>query len=186
MAAKKGYMLVEGHGEVEAAHNLVKRLSDDLEFHLPWTLPRRWTNLHQWESPRRGGVSAGAELIRPRPDAAALLILRDEDDQRPKDLAPQIATKLRGLNLPFPVAYVLLHPEYEVLFLPCLERMGFPPWDRDSWEGRRGIKEWLSSRLPRGQAYKPTVNQLPMTRKIDIEMLRDADVPSFGSLERGL
>ncbi len=31
-----------------------------------------------------------------------------------------------------------------------------------------------------------SVNQLLMTRKIDSEMVRKADVPSFGSLERGL
>ena len=90
------------------------------------------------------------------------------------------------LSLPFPVAYVLLHPEYEVLFLPCLEEMGFRPWDRESWEARRGIKEWLSQQLPPGRSYKPMVDQAPMTAKIDIEILRNAGVPSFGSLERAL
>jgi len=186
LATDRGYLLVEGHGEVEAAHNLVIRLSRDLGLDKPWVPPRRIPNLHQWEARKSGGVRAGAELIRSKPDVGALLILRDEDDACPKNLAPNIADQLRMLNLPFPTAYVLLHPEYEVLFLPCLENMGFPQWDRDSWEQRRGIKEWLSSRLPRGQAYKPTVNQLPMTRKIDFDMLRKANVPCFGSLERAL
>jgi len=186
LPANKGYLLVEGHGEVEAAHNLVARLSHDLGLHIPWAQPRRWTNLHQWEAQRKGGLLAGAELIRSKTDADALLILRDEDDECPKDLAPKISKQLRILNLPFPTAYVLLHPEYEVLFLPCLVPMGFPPWDRDSWEHRRGIKEWLSRQLPRGKAYKPTVNQLPMTRQVDFQTLRKAKVPSFGSLERAL
>ena len=85
------------------------------------------------------------------------------------------------------MAYVLLHPEYEVLFLPCLATMGFPKWDRDSWEARRGIKEWLSNQLPRGRSYyKPTVDQLHMTRQISLQKLRQASVPCFGSLERGL
>jgi len=186
MDAPKGYILVEGHGEVGAAHNLIARLSRDLAFGLPWTTPRRWPNLHQWKAERSGGVVAGAEFVRAKRDAAALLILRDEDDGCPRELAPEIAGRLRSLALPFPVAYVLLHPEYEVLFLPCLERMGFPEWDRDSWEARRGIKEWLSAQLPRGRAYKPTVNQEAMTREIDFPALREAEVPCFGSLERAL
>jgi hypothetical protein len=64
--------------------------------------------------------------------------------------------------------------------------MGYPAWDRDSWEARRGIKEWLSAQLPRGRAYKPTVNQEAMTREIDFSVLREAEVPCFGSLERAL
>ena len=118
--------------------------------------------------------------------AGLLLILRDEDDACPRDLAPVMAQQLRQLNLPFPVAYVLLHPEYEVLFLPCLAQMGFPAWDGDSWEARRGVKEWLSGKLPRGRSYKPTVDQLPMTQQIDLPLLREANVPCFGTLERAI
>lgn len=185
MAGKRGYILVEGHGEVEAAHNLIVRLSQENDLHAPWAKPRRWLNLHLWKA-GRGGVLDGAELFRARADAGALLILRDEDDACPKDLAPKMGQRLAALRLPFPVAYVLLHPEYEVLFLPCLSRMGFPAWDRDSWEARRGIKEWLSAQRPRGRTYKPTVDQLPLTRQIDFAVLRGANVPSFGSLERAV
>ncbi len=117
VAGKKGYLLVEGHGEVEAAQNLITRLSHDIGiYNIPWSKPLRWTNLHQWQGGKSGGVMAGAEFIRTKPDAGALLILRDEDDQCPRDLAPQIARQLRTLNLPFPRPYVLLHPEYELLF----------------------------------------------------------------------
>lgn len=145
-----------------------------------------------WDAPRRGGVRAGAELVRSRSDAGGLLILRDEDDGCPKHIAPTVAERLRSLRLPFPTAYVLLHPEYEVLFLPCLDRMGcigFPHgvvWDREDWEARRGVKEWISGKLPKGRSYKPTVNQLPMTRALDLDVLRAAEVPCFATLERAL
>ena len=106
MAGKKGYLLVEGHGEVEAAQNLITRLSHDIGIYgIPWSKPLRWTNLHQWQGVKSGGVMAGAEFIRTKPDAGALLILRDEDDQCPRNLAPQIALQLRTLQLPFPTAY---------------------------------------------------------------------------------
>jgi len=196
---KKGYILVEGQGEVAAAQNLIARLSTDIACRISWSNPRRWKNLHQWK-PRRniGGVCNGAEFIRNKPDAGALLILRDEDDACPKEVALGIAASLRSLALPFPTAYVLLHPEYEVLFLPCLENMTKPfvdgragllpgtHWEGSSWEARRGVKGWLSSHFGPGRRYKPTVDQLHMTRKIDLSQLRAADMPCFGSLERAL
>ena len=192
MASSKGYILVEGHGEVLAAQNLITRLSQASGLFLPWKTPLRWPNLHQWEGLRRGGVRTGAEFTRGKPDAGSLLVLRDEDDGCPRSLAPEMAERLRGLNLPFPTAYVLLHPEYEVLFLPCLAAMspiGFPKgleWDGETWESRRGIKEWLTRQLPKGRSYKPTVSQLAMTRLLDLDALRRSELPCFGSLERAL
>ena len=195
----KLYALVEGHGEVASVQNLLVRISQSQKCFQPWGDPLRWQNLHQWEPQSgRGGVLKGVNFIRSKQDVGGLLILRDEDDMCPRDLAPEMATRLRDLGLPFPVAYVLLHPEYEVLFLPCLEEMTgtFPDgrpglvtgvtWDGDSWEARRGIKEWLSKHFPRGRGYKPTMDQAIMTSKIDLDVLRRSDVPCFGSLERGV
>ncbi len=182
-----------------SVQNLLVRISQSQECFHPWDNPRRWQNLHQWEPKSgRGGVLKGINFIRSKLDVGGLLILRDEDDMCPRDLAPKMATKLRDLRLPFPVAYVLLHPEYEVLFLPCLKQMTgtFPDgrpglvadvtWDGDNWEIRRGIKEWLGKHFPPGRSYKPTVDQAIMTRKIDLDVLRKSDVPCFGSLERGI
>jgi hypothetical protein len=192
------YALVEGHGEVEAVGNLLARVSRDLGDQLHWSAPLRWKNLHQWENPRGGGVRRGVEHVRGRPDAASLLILRDADDGCPAQLAPTMGAHLRALGAPFPIAYVLFKPEYEVLFLPCLPTMagreldGRPGlvadtcWDAPSWEGRRGLKEWLSTHFPRGRAYKPTVDQLSLTRMIDLRVVAEAGVPCFGTLQRSL
>lgn len=193
----KRYVLVEGHGEVGAMENLVTRISTRLSDFVPWARPLRWPNLHQWEA-ERGGVRAGVDFIRGKPDAASLLVIRDEDDGCPATLAPFVASQIRQLAPPFPVAYVLLKPEFEVLFLPCVDlmagrdlegRAGLLPgtrWDGTHWEARRGIKEWLSSHFPRGKKYKPTVDQLPLTRMIDLQRLAEAEVPCFGTLERAL
>lgn len=192
----KGYILVEGHGEVGAVDNLVSRLSVNLGLPRAWAPAIRWKNLHL-----RTGLEKGANYIRTKPDAKALLILRDEDDDCPKERGPVLAGWLRSLNLPFPASAVLLHPEYEVLFLPCLEQMagqelgsgatarpGLLPgslWDGD-WESRRDIKGWLSARFPPSRSYKPTLDQLPLTRLIDFSRLRQSDLPCFGTLERAL
>jgi hypothetical protein len=190
---KKGYLLVEGHGETEAAHNLVSRVCQERELPIVWAPPLRWINLHQ-----ERGLRKAVEFIRCKRDAEAMLILRDEDDACPKEIAPKIARVVESLAPPCPVAIVLLHPEYEVLFLPCLskmagKRLGDRPglgedtqWDGASWEERRGIKEWLSKRMPKGRSYKPTLDQLPMTRMLDFGLLRAASVPCFGTLERAV
>lgn len=193
----KGYILVEGHGEVEAVGNLVSRLWSRTGHWLPWGRPLRWKNLHL---PK--GIDSGAGYVRSMPDASALLILRDEDDACPKHAAPRSAEQLRALRLPFPTALVLFHREYEVLFLPCVEHMaGRPIVDRagqerpglrsgttyeGDWERHRGVKEWLGRHFEGGRRYKPTVDQLPMTRMLDLDVVRAAGVPCFETLERAL
>lgn len=192
----KGYILVEGHGEVGAVDNLVARLSRDLGSPLTWAPASRWPKLHL-----RGGLERGAEIVRAKPDAGALLILRDEDDACPAQQGPILAAWLKALCLPFPAAVVLLHPEYEVLFLPCISRMagkllgtgaGARPGLRSGaaweghWESKRGVKEWLTAQFPPNRSYKPTLDQLPLTRLLDFPSLRRADLPSFGTLERAL
>jgi hypothetical protein len=192
----KGYILVEGHGEVGAVDNLISRLSEDLGLRRVWAPASRWPNLSQLHE-----IQRGCNVIRTKGNAEALLILRDEDDKCPKELVPSMLEWVRGLRLPFPSAVVLLHPEYEVLFLPCLDRMagktlgtgaaarpGLRPGTRweGSWESRRGIKEWLSDHFPPNRSYKPTLDQLPLTRLIDFDVLRNADLPCFGTLERAL
>jgi len=112
-----------------------------------------------------------------------------------------MARWLADLRLPFPAAIVLFHPEYEVLFLPCLGQMAGKPlgtgaaarpglrlgtqWD-GPWESRRGIKEWLTNHFEPNRSYKPTLDQLPLTRLVDLPTLRRAGVPCFGTLERAI
>lgn len=198
MKTGKGYALVEGHGEREAVGNLISRLWQDLELPpLVWTRPIRSPNLHQ-----ETGVRKGAEIVRAKPDAAALLLLRDEDDDCPRDQGPITAHWLSTLNLPFPAAAVLMYREYETLFLPCVHLMagnelqdplgtrrpGLLPdarFDGDP-QSIRGVKEWLSKRFAPHRRYKPTLDQLPMTRMIDFPTLREAKLPCFETLERAL
>jgi hypothetical protein len=192
----KGYIFVEGHGDVAAAGNLVARLSLDLGIGLVWGAPIRWKNLHREE-----GVIKAAQYARRRSDVAALLLLRDEDDACPRVRGPAIARILQGLSLPFPSAVVLFHREYEVLFLPCLPSLAGKPLGEGAslrsgilagtrfdgnWESVRGVKEWLSEHFPSGRTYKPSMDQLPLTRLLDFAVLRAANVPCFGTLERAL
>ncbi|MBL9107287.1 MAG: DUF4276 family protein [Myxococcales bacterium] len=190
------FLVVEGHGELEAAHNLIVRLSRENGYDLQWARPRRFPNLHL-----ERGIRKAAEVIRIEPEVDGMLILRDEDDACPAHTGPAIAACLRALNLPFPAAVVMFCREYETLFLPCIdlmagvplrgnavERPGLLPgtrFDGDP-ESIRGVKEWLSKHFPRGASYKPTLDQLPLTRMIHFNRLRESGLPCFGTLERAL
>jgi hypothetical protein len=148
----------------------------------------------------RVGIQRGAAFARAK-RVAALLIVRDEEDLCPRTRGPQMSSWLREESLPFPSAVVLMHPEFEVIFLPCLALMAGKPIQsagverpglaadtqfEGGWEDQRGIKEWLTNHMTANRSYKPTLDQLPLTRLVDIPMLRAANVPCFGTFERAL
>jgi hypothetical protein len=194
----RGYIVVEGHGEVEAARNLVTRLWQDLGLpFVTWADPIRGIALHTAK-----GIAKACVAVRAKKDADRLLILRDEDDLCPKVTGPAAAKLALSQNLSFPTAVVLFHREFETLFLPCLHLMaGRPLRDpmnierpglnlgvtyQGDYESTRGVKEWLSRQMPPGRSYKPTLDQLAMTRMIDFAVLRQSGLPCFGTLERSL
>jgi hypothetical protein len=194
----KGLIFGEGHGESESARNLVSRLWLHLELdptHV-WTKVYRSSTLNTEDGIKKACEFARAEGF------DKLLILRDEDDHCPREVAPEAAQWLGEAALGVPAALVLLHREYETLFLPCLEIIsaatptgshGEPlPWIAGGttftgdFESIRGVKEWLSRRYPEGKKYKPRVDQLAMTRLIDFDVLSASGLPCFGSLVRAL
>jgi Domain of unknown function (DUF4276) len=191
-----GIVVIEGHGEVEAVVNLLTRLTDDLG--LPW--------IH-WRPPIRKAVTSERVAIEVPTSFASgrniecLLVLRDGDDGCPKVTGPELARWLANANLPFPAAATLLHREYEALFLPCVSVMagktlqhgaittaGLLPGTEfvGDPESIRDVKGWLTRHFPPGRSYRPTTDQLPLTRMINFQILRESELPCFGTLERAL
>lgn len=194
----RGYLVVEGKGEIAAALNLVTRLWADLA--LP---PLRWSDppIRGQALHTRAGVDRALELVRRKADVGALLLMRDEDDACPKDTGPEAARWIAEAQVPFPAAIVLLRREYETLFLPSLHRMAGVPlkdprgierpgvkvgarFDGDP-EAYRDAKGIITDNYISGR-YKPTLDQLALTRLIQFDDLRAAHVPAFGTLERAL
>jgi hypothetical protein len=197
MGAGRTYLVVEGHGEVRAVGNLVTRLSADMGLSFVWAEPIRGKAMHT-----QAGILRLCEILRAKPDCERVLFLRDEDDACPAKAGPQAAGWIAAAKLSFPAAIVLAHREYEVLFLPCLhlmagksirdsrgiERPGIvagTTWSGDP-EAKRDIKGWLSAHFSKGRSYKPTEDQLPLTRMLDFPALRASALPCFLTLERAL
>ncbi len=191
----RAYLVVEGHGEQEAVRNLATRLWADLGLPpLNWAPPIRGTDMKT-----QAGVLRSCEILRSHDDCDRALLLRDADDtdECPATAGPETATWISLANLPFPVAVVLARREYEAWFLACLPAIA----GRDIRPGvaipagtvfagdpeeKRDAKKWLTEHYPRGRAYRPTTDQLALTRMLDFAMLRAGGVRSFGTLERAL
>lgn len=129
------------------------------------------------------------------------VLIERHEDGCPRTDAPPLGERLRRLHLPFPSAAVLAYREYETLFLPCIEGMAGRPFDgpggarsglradaryEGDFEAKRGVKEWLTAQMPERRAYRPTVDQLPLTRMVDLDVVRRSGLAWFGSLERAL
>ncbi|MBM4362887.1 MAG: DUF4276 family protein [Deltaproteobacteria bacterium] len=196
-AAGRVYVFVEGHGEIEAISNLLNRLTQDVAPSLPpFAPPSRITG-----GTHPDKIAALTQRVRKAADARALLVIHDSDGACPARTGPTLAERLARETLQFPVAAVIAHPEYESLFLASLPTLAGRPLpgpggdrpgivDGASWEGpvdgRRGVKEQLSARMPPGRIYKPSIDQRPLTRLVDLALVRRSGLAWFETLERAL
>ena len=68
----RGYLFVEGHGDTQAALNLVTRLWKDLSLSpIYWASPGRGKNLHQ-----ERGIERTCSFVRSKRDCESLSYLR--------------------------------------------------------------------------------------------------------------
>jgi len=192
------YLFVEGYGDARAASNLVTRLWADLGLpFIPIDTGKRLPNLHV-----NRGIQRAVDLIRTKSNATGLLIIRDDEDHCPANTVKEKTDFIRLLAPPFPVAYVIMYREFETLFLPGLHLFagrtimheqgtgGIRISEEANFEGNpeepRDAKGIISGFYPGNKRYKPTMDQLPLTRLLDFNVIRDSDLPCFGTLERCL
>jgi hypothetical protein len=179
-------LLVEGHGEVQAAPILVRRIAAALE--LPCTV------LPPIRQPRTTIIKPG-ELERAvtllgnkvGPDGA-ILVLLDADDDLACTLAPALLARARVARPDRRICVVLAVREYEAWFLAGATslrgRRGLPdnlasPPDP---QAIRDAKGWLGAQMRRG--YSPAIDQPALTSMVDLELTRIS--PSFDKLFRDL
>lgn len=109
--------------------------------------------------------------------------------KREADLLKQRAQEIHA-NWPFEVAFMV--KEYETLFLCDAQSTQsvlkaipvatvFPP----DAETVRGAKEWLSSAMPKGVAYKPMIHQAKVSAALRLDFLCE-NSPSFSHLDNAL
>lgn len=169
--------VVEGDGEVAAVPALLYRLFEEAG-HVGWFVDdKRVMKVGSLASFHRRLDDYLSYLRIEAPDA--VLLLFDLDDGCPCLEARSLAEQVRGAQLPFPIAVVLAHREYEAWFLASMEhiclRVPVLPdelhYDGDP-EALRDAKGWISAQMEPGKAYKPTTDQKRFTSLLDLGTVR--------------
>ena len=179
MPRNRVYAIVEGHGEADpprrhrneqpAVAVLIAKLLTWLGC---WTL-RPSTSLQPWRMRSCGDFFARGKLenvIRAHvrfSDCAALLILVDLDDDCPAEEGPRLARRVAALgDLPFSVAVVCAHREYEAWFLASLESIHCGHTYCGEPEDRRDAKGWLTRQF----GYREVHDQARYTRALNPDL----------------
>jgi hypothetical protein len=182
--------VVEGHGEVEAVPELVRR----------WMLEAGRSPIAVRRPIRASGREA---LIRPNgieryvavaarhPGCVAIIVILDAHEACPKEEAPTLLARARESAGPIPVAVVEAKCEYEAWLLASAEALRGSrelPDDLDCPADPETIadaKGWLSRRMQGERSYLPTLDQVALTAKVDFGLARQRS-PSFDKLIRSL
>jgi hypothetical protein len=121
-------------------------------------------------------VAAGALRVSAK---GGVLVLLDADDDCPAEHGPLLLGRAKAARPDKLVSVILANREFEAWFLaaaPSLAgQFGFPAQFRRprNPETPRDCKGLLTRARPRGQPYKETVDQAPLTSVFDLKMARE-------------
>lgn len=163
-------VLVEGEGDAQAVPGLLLRLLAEMGRD-DWTVTKiKKVHGIGWLKKRLDDQANYLRLEAPD----AVLVLLDLDDGCPRDEARSLAEAWRVHALPFPVAVVLAHREFEAWFLASLPSITPNVADlpdnlvcEKEPESLRGVKEWLTAQMPKGRTYEATLHQKAYAKHLD-------------------
>jgi hypothetical protein len=180
--------VIEGHGEVWAVPELLRRIVAEVAPGTHLVVPRPYRdNRSRLIRPEK--LEAVVQLQGGRvTGAGGVLVLIDADEDCPADFGPRLLERAKAARPDRKVAVVLANREFEAWFLaaaPSLAgRRGLPevlesPPDP---EAIRGAKEWLGAKMP-GKSYKETSDQAAFAALFDMKAAREK-APSFDKFWR--
>ena len=183
-------LVLEGYGDVRAAPVLVRRILRErlqiydcrIETHRRHGL--EYLRANDWERLRRYTAVGYYEN-------APVLWLLDCDDDCARDAAREMTQKIISCCPQQPVAVALLPREYETMFLIDIEatKQTFSLYPSvigpTNPKGIRDAKGRISRLLPRGRAYKETVDQPKITARLSFDTL-EASYSDFRHLLRAI
>jgi len=180
---------VEGHGEIQAAPTLIRRLAGAANSDMTIKFAARRIPKSQLLQPSQFERAIEA-LTRQIGRRQPLLVLLDADDDCPKDLAFNLKKRCYATHSDVAISIVIAKKEYEAWFLAAARslagRSGLveqlsPPIDPESI---RGAKEWLTAHMAPGQSYSETRHQSAYSAVMELSDARKAC--SFRKFEREL
>lgn len=171
--------IVEGHGEVIAVPELIRRVGSEQN-------PPRYPIVERPIPIPGSRLRQAAEFDRALQLAAAqagrgggILILFDAEEACPAELGPELRGRITRDDIE--VGVVLAKFEYEAWFLAAAESIRGQRGLADDLEAPpdpesvRGAKEWLRDRMEGSRTYSETLDQVALTAVMDLESARRAD-----------
>ena len=154
--------IVEGHGELSAVPELLRRLEvgKPIRAHRSYLVQK--TSLERYIS-----------LARMR-EANAVLILLDGDDDCPLELAPTLQAWAKAAASPLAFEVVFATREYEAWFLGAIESlrghrgMAHDSRSEEKPEDHRDAKRALQDKMVAGRFYVETSDQVALTAAFDM------------------
>lgn len=178
--------VVEGHGEVQAAPVLLRRIAAELGHGAKVPRPVR---IRRNRVNRAGELERAVELAsRDAGEDGSILVLLDADTDCPAQLAPALASRAEAVRPDGMIRVVLAKTEFESWFLAAaasirgrraIAASATPPNDPEAIRDAKGV---LSSWMPGNRSYRPTRDQAALTAVFDLQAARSA--PSFDKLWR--
>jgi hypothetical protein len=171
--------IVEGHGEVEAVPELIRRFAAHARpsLYVQALRPTRVPKSSLERELERLMKLCAIQIDQLETMTGGILIVLDADDDCPAQLGPRLLERARQVRADIPTVVVIAKSEYESWFLAAAEslqgRRGLPnnlssPLNP---EGIRDAKGWLGDRMgPRG--YSETVDQVKLSAVFDLEEAR--------------
>jgi len=179
-------VVVEGHGEVQAAPVLLRRIAAELGHGVRVTRPVR---IRRNRVNRAGELERAVELAyRDAGEAGSILVLLDAERDCPAQLAPALASRAGAVRPEGMIRVVLAKTEFESWFLAAAASIGgrrgiagsvAPPADPEAVRDAKGV---LSSWMPGNRSYRPSRDQAALAAVFDLHDARSA--PSFDKLWR--
>ncbi len=181
--------IVEGHGEVEAVPELVRRI---LQHHQAYEiLVDRPIRQPRSRLAKEDTFKTAVAVARKQPDCAAILVVFDADKACPADLAPQLLRWGVEQLGDFPLWVVMAKIEYEAWLIASIETLrghrnirpdALPPVDVEAIHDAKG---WLSAQMPALLEYVETSDQVALTTALDFRLAHQRSA-SFRKLWRDL
>lgn len=171
-------LVVEGYGEQGASQLLIRRVLQERfgDYISKLLRPQRRTSIPALLA-REGEALVRFQRVA-EVDGDSVLWLLDHDDGCPLDSLRSAYAILQRSGVRKPTGIAFLHREYESLFLEdagcCADYYGVPAERFHAGRLGRDAKGHISRTLPRGTIYKPTVDQSPLTARLDLARLEVA------------
>lgn len=171
--------VVEGHGEVRAVPELLRRLIAGVNPPVSIEI-----SSHPVRQPREtlikpGGLEAAVSLAANEVgENGAILIILDSEADCPAQLAPELVNRARTARPDKRIWLVLAHHEFEAWFLAAASSLkgcrglSHEIEDHDNPESVHGCKEWLEGWMPATSKYSERIDQPALAAVFDLQLAR--------------